>query len=176
MTFISILIISQISPYSVHKLQNIRTCMCRISNFADRKHFSLFLSLIKFVYIFLSFPISIFLEKFFCIIEIFFLQWKNSCEWMYDRSPKLFIQTCDATFTDMCSSLLDCWPDWTSASTLRCLFRRPYQGNFFWHLAHPKNRFALSNPKYISKIKLFIKAQNLMNCLHMEEKHEIGIY
>ena len=54
MTFISILIISQISPYSVHKLQNIRTCMCRISNFADRKHFSLLLSLIKFVYIYLS--------------------------------------------------------------------------------------------------------------------------
>ena len=68
MTFISILIISQISPYSVHKLQNIRTCMCRISNFADRKHFSLLLSLIKFIYIYLSHdshPMSIFREIFF---------------------------------------------------------------------------------------------------------------
>ena len=59
---------------------------------------------------------------------LFFIQPKNLGERMHDRSPANFVQTCDATFANLCPCLFGCWINRALASAMRRVFCRPHQG------------------------------------------------
>ena len=50
---------------------------------------------------------------------------------MHDRSPANFVQTCDATFANLCPCLFGRWINQAFASPMRRVFCRPHQGKIF---------------------------------------------
>ena len=53
---------------------------------------------------------------------------------MYVWSSKFPIQTCDATFIDLCFGFFDCWFNWTSIIALCSMFCWSHQGKKYFNL------------------------------------------